>query len=125
MVGGLEGFRLIDIALLNEFLQTKVDCRQCAKSSLQDQLRQFAAFADGRGADTVTDHLQAYLHNLARPATRKNAGVCGVQIVSVHVDLLVPPTLLYYYSCTSHSIREWVVKRSAAEVCRSHSYSKN
>ena len=81
-VGGLEGFRLIDIALLNEFLQTKVVCRQCAESSLQDQLRQFAAFADGRGADTVTGHLQAYLHNLSRHATRKNAGLCGVQIVS-------------------------------------------
>ena len=82
VVGGLEGFRLIDIALLNEFLQTKVVCRQCAESSLQDQLRQFAAFADGRGADTVTGHLQAYLHNLSRHATRKNAGLCGVQIVS-------------------------------------------
>ena len=63
IVGAPEGFRLIDMSLLNGFLQTEVVCRQCAEASLQDQLRRFAAFADGRGADSVAGHLNAYLHS--------------------------------------------------------------
>ena len=83
IVGAPEGFRLIDMSLLNGFLQTEVVCRQCAEASLQGQLRRFVAFADGRGADSVAGHLNAYLHNLSRStADRTNAGLSGTQIVS-------------------------------------------
>ena len=34
IVGAPEGFRLIDMSLLNGFLQTEVVCRQCAEASV-------------------------------------------------------------------------------------------
>ena len=82
MVGEPEGFRLLDVSLLDEFLQTQVVCRQCAEAALQDQLRQFSDYCTTRGIAHMGEHLRAYLHNLSRGATqRASVGLCGVKLV--------------------------------------------
>ena len=69
----LEGFRLVDVHLLSEFVQHKVACKDCVRDIIQAQLASFVASMKAGGSFSTGTGLDRALESYDIPASRRLA----------------------------------------------------
>jgi hypothetical protein len=64
----LEGFRLVDVSLLSEFVATKLACKDCVRGLIQSQLASFVESLKAGGSFSTDRGLNRALQNYSIPA---------------------------------------------------------